>query len=130
MGMWPRMLLELLPHFTRLMPMADKYLASRGANDKAQAAAFATLAEDVRGQVGPMHEACEGMQRQMVEHSKQMTELAVDVTRTRMGMESAEARIAKLEKSAVMTQRLLGAVVALLVIAFVLLTILVVRVAR
>ena len=35
------MLLELLPHFTRLLPMADKYLSTRSASEKAQEAALA-----------------------------------------------------------------------------------------
>jgi len=37
------MLLELLPHFTRLLPMADKYLSTRTASEKAQEAALAAL---------------------------------------------------------------------------------------
>jgi chromosome segregation ATPase len=125
--MWPKLLFDLLPHFTRLMPMADKYFATRSATDRAQAAALVALAADVRGKLDPVTEACEGMQRQMVEHSKQMTELAVDVTRTRMGMEGAEARIARLEKAASATVKLLGAAVALLVIAIALMTILLVH---
>jgi hypothetical protein len=39
--MWPKLLFDLLPHFARLMPMADKYLASRSASDKAHETALA-----------------------------------------------------------------------------------------
>jgi multidrug resistance efflux pump len=37
--MWPRLLaqlLELLPHVTRLVPLADRYLTSRSAAERAQ----------------------------------------------------------------------------------------------
>ena len=40
--------------------MADKYLATRSASDKAQEAALAALAEDVRGELGKVTEAHAG----------------------------------------------------------------------
>jgi predicted neutral ceramidase superfamily lipid hydrolase len=125
--MWPRILLDLLPHFARLMPMADKYLASRSASDKAQETALAALAEKVRGQVTEAHE---GINRQLREQSAQLGEISVDVARGRMGTESVEARVAKLEKSAGAAAKLIWAVLGLLVVATALLTILVVRVLR
>jgi len=45
------MLFELLPHFARLMPVADKYLTSRSASDKAQEAALVALADNVREEI-------------------------------------------------------------------------------
>ena len=53
--MWPRLLtqlLELLPHMTRLVPMADKYFASKTAGEKANEAALAAMAEGVRAILG------------------------------------------------------------------------------
>jgi hypothetical protein len=123
--MWPKLLFDLLPHFARLMP--DKYFSSRSATDPAQEAALATLAENVRGQVA---EANEGINRQLCEQSAQIAEIAVEVTRARMGAESVEARVAKLEKTVGAAMRLLWVVLALLVVVIALLKIVVVRVGR
>jgi chromosome segregation ATPase len=98
--MWP-MLLELLPHFTRLLPMADKYLSTRSASEKAQEAALAALGAEVRGELGQLGEVLHtGIQRQLQDQGAQLTELAVEVTRARMGVESMEARVAGLERAA------------------------------
>jgi len=88
--MWPRLLLEILPHFSRLVPAVDKYLAGRNDSDKALEGAMATLAGDVRGSLRHVTEEQAGMRAQLQEQSKQATQLAVDVARTRMGMESVE----------------------------------------
>lgn len=107
--MWPKTLLELLPHFARLLPVADKYLASRSANDQTQAA----LTQEVRGQLGAVSEAQAELSRQLQRQGEQIAEIGVDAARARIGMESVEQRVAKLEKS-------LRLVVTLLVLTFVL----------
>jgi hypothetical protein len=46
--MWPRLLaqlLELLPHITHLVPLADKYLQSKSGSDQAHQAALSSLAQ-------------------------------------------------------------------------------------
>jgi hypothetical protein len=111
--MWPKLLLDLLPHFSRLMPMADKYLAGRSASEKAQEAALAALSGDVRKQMGRMSEAQAGLGRLVQEQGTQISEIAVDVARTRMGIESLEERTAKLERSMGLAVRLLWVVVVL-----------------
>jgi len=125
--MWPKLLFDLLPHFSRLIPMADKYLATRSASDKAQAAALAEMAEGVRGDLVQVTEAHEGLRRQMQEQGTQISDLAVEVTRTRLGVESSETRIAKLEKTAGVAMRLIWVGLGLLVIAVGLLGVLVAR---
>jgi hypothetical protein len=111
--------------------MADKYLSSRSASEKAQEAALAALAGDVRGELGNVTgelgrvtEANSGVSRQLQEQGSQIAELSVDVARARMGVESVEARIGKLEKTAVLVVRLLWVVLLIAVMVF---TILVVR---
>lgn len=108
------MLLELLPHFSRLLPVADKYLANRSASEKAQTVALAALAAEVRGQIVQVTEAQAGLGRQLQEQGAQAAEIAVDVARARMAIGSVEERVAKLEKT-------LRLVVGLLVAAGVLL---------
>jgi len=118
--MWS-LLFDLLPHFARLMPMADKFLATRSASEKAQQAALTAMTENVSGELGKVAEAYEGTQRTLKEQGAQMSELAVEVTRTRLGVESIEARVAKLEKTAGVAMRLLAVGMVLLAGAVVLL---------
>ena len=47
--MWPKLLFDLLPHFARLVPVANKYLSS-GTDDTARETALAKL-ELLRGRV-------------------------------------------------------------------------------
>jgi chromosome segregation ATPase len=114
--MWPRLLLDLLPHVSRLVPAWDKYLSSRSESDKALESAMVTLSGDVRGSLRHVAEEQSGIRGQLQEQSKQAAQLAVDVTRTRMGMESLEPRIARLEKTAAVTIRLLWVALGLLAI--------------
>jgi hypothetical protein len=125
--MWPKLLFDLLPHFSRLMPIADKYFSSRSERDKAQEAALAALAEDVRGELGQVTEVHAGLRRQLQEQTAQVAELGVDVARARMGVESVETRVAKLENAVGTATRLLWVVLLFVVLIF---TILVVRAVR
>jgi len=111
--MWPKLFLDLLPHFSRLMPVADKYLAGRSASDKAHQDAMTALRADVRGQMGRVTEAQTGVNRQLQQQSAQISELSVDAARARMGIESVEERVAKLEKSVGMVVKLAGLVLLL-----------------
>ena len=121
--MWPQLLLDLLPHFSRLMPMANKYLAGKSESDKAQEAALAALGADVRRQMVRLTEAQAGVARQLQQQSAQIAEIAVDVTRTRLGIEGAEERIAKLEKTMGMAVKLLWVVLVLLAMVFAILVV-------
>jgi septal ring factor EnvC (AmiA/AmiB activator) len=109
--MWPQILLALLPHLTRLLPSAGKSLANHGAGDKSandeRSADLAALAESLRGELGQVTDAHTGIYRQLREQSEQVSQVSVEVTRARMGVESIEAllakqeaRLAKLEKTA------------------------------
>jgi hypothetical protein len=118
--MWPKMLLELIPHFARLMPVADKYLNSRSESDKAHEAALGDLAAEVRGGLVLATEENAGLRRQLQEQSAQVAELAVDATRARIVAENVEARIEKLGKTVGIAVTLLWGTVALLVVVAVL----------
>ena len=115
------MLLEILPHFSRLVPVWDKYIAGRNDSDKALEGAMATLSGDVRGQLRHVAEEQAGIRGQLQEQSKQVAQVAVDVARTRMGLESVEERVARLEKTAAVTIRLLWVTLGLLAVVVVLL---------
>jgi hypothetical protein len=98
--MWPKViaqLFELLPHITRLVPMADKYLSSKTASEKANEAAMAAMAEGVRGDLGQVTKAHAGLYRQLQEQSAQIAVVGEDVKAARLAVEQHEARMIALE---------------------------------
>ena len=94
--MWPKLvaqLFELLPHITRLVPMADKFFASKSANDKANQAALNAMSEGVRGDLGQITQAHAGLYRQLQDQSAQLTKLDEQVRLTQLAMEQREHRV-------------------------------------
>jgi hypothetical protein len=128
--MWPKMLLELLPHFARLAPMADRYFSSRGAEDKAHAAALAALGEEMRGGLGRVDEVHAGLQQALKSQGEQIAEVGVEATRARMAVESVEERVAKLERTVGIAMRAAVAGAVLLVVAVAMVAILLVEFKR
>jgi|ERR1700721_2013424 chromosome segregation ATPase len=98
--MWPKViaqLFELLPHISRLLPMADKYLTSKTAAEKANEAAMTAMAEGVRGDLGQVTKAHLGLYRQLQDQSAQIAKVSEDVTAARLAMEQRANRIEDLE---------------------------------
>jgi hypothetical protein len=98
--MWPKViaqLFELLPHITRLVPMADKYLSSKTASEKANEAAMAAMAEGVRGDLGQVAKAHAGLYRQLQDQSAQIAEVAEEVKQARLAAAKDDNRLAALE---------------------------------
>jgi len=98
--MWPKViaqLFELLPHITRLVPMADRYLSSKTASEKANEAAMAAMAEGVRGDLGQVTKAHAGLYRQLQDQSAQIAEVSEEVKRARLSIEQHERRMLTLE---------------------------------
>jgi hypothetical protein len=82
--MWPKVLaqlFELLPHVTRLVPMADKYFSTKTASEKATEAAMVAMAEGVRGDLGQVSKAHAGLYQQLIEQKAQIAEVADEVRR-------------------------------------------------
>ena len=98
--MWPKLLaqlFELLPHVSRLIPMADRFFASRAATDRATEAAMAAMAEGVRGDLGQVTKAHAGLYRQLQEQGAQLDEVRDDLKRVRTVLDQRENRIETLE---------------------------------
>jgi len=119
--MWPKVLMqlvELLPHVSRLVPMVDRFFASKAASEKANQEAMAAMAEGVRGDLGQVTTAHAGLYRQLQDQSAQIAEVATDVRQVRRAIESQAERLVELEKQ-VATVRLWAQVgVGLLVVGF------------
>ena len=85
--MWPKVLMqlfELLPHVTRLVPMADRYFSTKTASEKANEAAMTAMAEGVRGDLGQVTRAHAGLYRQLQDQSAQITEVSEQVKSARL----------------------------------------------
>jgi hypothetical protein len=94
--MWPKViaqLFELLPHVSRLVPMADKYFSSKAAGEKANEAALIAMAEGVRGDLGQVTRVHAGLYRQLQDQSAQITELGEEVKRARRALEQHDHRL-------------------------------------
>lgn len=115
------MLFDLLPHFARLLPMADKFLASRSSSEKAQETALAGMSESVRSDLAQLAETHAGIKRALKEQSEQTVEIAVEVTKVRMGVQSIETRVTAFETRIAGLEKTAGAAMKLLVAATVLL---------
>lgn len=124
--MWPKLLaqlFELLPHITRLVPMADKYFSSRTASEKATEAAMAAMAEGVRGDLGQVTKAHAGLYQKLQEQSAQIGEVSADVKR----MGAALERVTALELQVVGLGRWVKVGVSLIVVLLVAVIVLLVR---
>src|SRR5271156_5548847 len=99
--MWPKViaqLFELLPHISRLIPMADRYLSTKTASEKANEAAMAAMAEGVRGDLGQVTKAHAGLYRQLQDQSAQIAQVSEDVKRTRVAVEQHDHRMEALDQ--------------------------------
>ncbi|WP_433968919.1 hypothetical protein [Tunturiibacter gelidiferens] len=99
--MWPKVfvqLVELLPHISRLVPMADRFFTSKAAAEKANEAAMLAMAEGVRGDLGQVTKAHLGLYRQLQDQSAQITDVGEEVKRARLSMQQHEHRMEALEK--------------------------------
>ena len=117
--MWPKViaqLFELLPHITRLVPMADRYLSSKTASEKATEAAMAAMADGVRGDLGQVTKAHAGLYRQLQDQSAQIAEVGEEVKRARLSVEQHENRMVALESSVASLQWWIKGGVSLLVV--------------
>jgi hypothetical protein len=99
--MWPKViaqLFELLPHITRLVPMADRYFSSKTASEKATEAAMIAMADGVRGDLGQVTKAHAGLYRQLQEQSAQITQVSDEVKQARLSIEQHDHRMEALEQ--------------------------------
>jgi hypothetical protein len=108
--MWPALvqLLELAPHVTRLVPMADRYLQSKAENRNLQRRAVEEMADRLRGDMGQIAEgmrgdltqlaaAQAGIYHQLNQQSETLASLAADIRATRLTSDEIEARMRGME---------------------------------
>jgi hypothetical protein len=114
-------LFELLPHITRLVPMADRYFSTKTASEKATEAAMVAMAEGVRGDLGQVTKAHAGLYQQLQEQSVQLAEVSSEVKRIVPAVERVTALESQVAALGWWVKSGVSLVVALLVAVIVLL---------
>ena len=121
--MWPKMLLEFLPHLARLIPTADNYFSSRKESDKAQAAALAALGDDLRGGLTKAVEEQAAFRREFEQHLERTAQIGTDAARARIGVESLDDRLILAEKRLTNVSRLLWSILVALALMIILIAV-------
>ena len=115
--MWPKaisQLIELLPHVSRLLPMADRFLNAKTADAEASRSAMQQMAEGLRGDLGQVTASHAGLYRQLNEQSEKISELSSDVATVKRSVESLDPRLTRLEQQNSRLTVLLGLSLVLL----------------
>jgi hypothetical protein len=89
--MWPRLLaqlIELTPHVTRLVPLADNYFATRANGDRAHAAALNTLSDTMRSDLATISDSTTALS---VRVNQQLADQTARITSMQRALEQAEA---------------------------------------
>jgi septal ring factor EnvC (AmiA/AmiB activator) len=115
--MWPKaiaQLIELAPHVSRLLPMADRFLNAKTADAEASRSAMQQMAEGLRGDLGQVTASHAGLYRQLNEQSEKLSELSSDVATVKRSVESLDPRLTRLEQQNSRLTLLLGLSLVLL----------------
>ena len=108
--MWPKALLELAPHIVRLVPAANRFLQDKASGDDANRKAMEAMAEGLRGDLGQVTAAHAGLYRQLNEQSESLAVIKAAAESARLTAESAEGRVARLQRRVLVNTKLLAAV--------------------
>jgi len=131
--MWPKaiaQLIELLPHMSRLLPLADRFLNSKTADADASRTAMQQMAEGLRGDLGQVTASHAGLYRQLNEQSERLGNIAADTRSTRLATVSVEVRVTALESRFQKLFYLMSLTVLLLFAVLILLVFLVLHLGR
>lgn len=129
--MWPKALaqiLELLPHVTRLVPLADRFLSSRQGGDEAGRRAVEELSarvgevsEGLKADIAQVTASHAGLYRQVNEAAAKAEDAAREARGARETVATLEARLARIEAVQARQGVLLTVAVVLLAIVVLLL---------
>ncbi len=116
--MWPKaiaQLIELLPHATRLLPMADRFFNAKTADAEASRNAMEQMAEGLRGDLGQVTASHAGLYRQLNDQSAQLSALSAELATLSHTSASIETRLAAAERQGRLLLGLAFGILALLV---------------
>ena len=121
--MWPKAissLIELAPHITRLVPLADRFFQSKSADAEASRTAMEQMAAGLRGDLGQVTASHAGLYRQLNDQSEKLSTIAADVHASRLTTDALEARLTHLEQQTSQLWLLSAGAVVLLVVVCIL----------
>jgi septal ring factor EnvC (AmiA/AmiB activator) len=100
--MWPKALLELLPHLTRLVPLANRFFQSKAESDNALRSAIErkldASAAALRVDLEKTGEANERLSQQLNKQTATLAEVAAELKTVQSQLEILDQRTARLEK--------------------------------
>ena len=99
--MWPKalsQLIELAPHISRLLPMADRFCVAKSADADASRTAMEQMAQGLRGDLGQVTASHAGLYRQLNEQSEKLSTIAAGVHSAQRSIDSLETRLTRLEQ--------------------------------
>jgi hypothetical protein len=97
-AMWPKALIELVPHIVRLVPAANRFLQDKAGGDQASRQAVEALENSVHGDLSRITAAHTSMFRQLNDQSEKIDRLTSDLAASRLAIESSEGRMARLQR--------------------------------
>jgi hypothetical protein len=98
--MWPKaliQLLELAPHVTRLVPMADRYLQSRAEGRDTQRQALEQVADGIRGDLKQLAVAQTGIYQQLNQQGETLAGIAADMSAMQLTTDELDIRLTRIE---------------------------------
>ncbi|MGI4829023.1 MAG: hypothetical protein ACRYFU_12645 [Janthinobacterium lividum] len=142
--MWPKafaQLVELAPHISRLLPMADRFFQNKTVGDDASRKAIEKLAEGLRGdlvqvtaanagfydQITAFDGQIKGFDQRLESFDEKLNAVVVDAQAARAAAESVQGRLASIEARQGRMLTLFAVVLVLLAVVLVLLVLLYLR---
>ena len=96
-GMWPKafsQFIELAPHISRLLPLADRFLQSKTAAEDSGRRALDSMSAGLQAELGRIAAAQAGLAKQISTLSDGFTAASNETHATRKALEAMEARAA------------------------------------
>jgi hypothetical protein len=93
-----KQLVELLPHVSRLVPIAERYFSTKAAGDRSNELALAAIAEGMQADMGQVSKAHAGLYRQIQEQGAQIAGIGDEVRHVRGALDTSERKVAALEQ--------------------------------
>jgi septal ring factor EnvC (AmiA/AmiB activator) len=122
-----RQLIELLPHVSRLVPIAERYFSSKAGADRTNELALAALAEGMQADLGQVTKSHAGLYRQLQEQGAQITGIGDEVRSVRSALDASDRKIAALEHRVQSLQLWIRVGVSLMVVLLVVILVLLLR---
>lgn len=122
--MWPKafaQLVELAPHISRLLPMADRFFQNKSAAEDANRKAIETMGDRLRSDLHEINLAQTGLSDQLADLSRKVSTSTTDAQAFKTSADALDRRLTHIETRQSRLSSLLLFVLVLLVIVLALL---------